>query len=63
MEAWNDQRKLALERALSKSLYPQMEKELKLCLLQETKDGILRVSCDFITNSSTHLLFVDTFLY
>lgn len=32
-----------MERALSKSVYPQLEKELRLALLEEAKDGILRV--------------------
>ena len=44
VQAWNAQRSLALERALTKSLFPQLEKELKLSLLVEAKEGIMRVS-------------------
>ena len=41
---WNIQRSQALERALSKMLYPQLEKELRLKLIAEAKDGITKVS-------------------
>lgn len=43
MQAWNAQRSMALERALNKSIFPQLEKELKMKLVEEAKEGILRV--------------------
>ena len=43
VQQWNIQRSQALERALTKILYPQLEKELRLKLVQEAKEGILKV--------------------
>ena len=43
VQMWNIQRSQALERALSKMLYPQLEKELRLKLIAEAKDGITKV--------------------
>lgn len=43
VQQWNLQRSQALERALTKLLYPQMEKELRAKLLSEAKDGIVKV--------------------
>ena len=40
---WNIQRSQALERALTKILYPQLEKELRLKLVAEAKEGITKV--------------------
>lgn len=45
VQQWNIQRNKALERALTKILYPQMEKELRLKLVQEAKEGIQKVGC------------------
>ena len=41
---WNIQRSQALERALTKILYPQLEKELRLKLVAEAKEGITKVT-------------------
>ncbi|XP_071094189.1 transcription elongation factor SPT6-like [Haliotis cracherodii] len=42
VQQWNIQRSEALKRALTKILYPQMEKELRTKLLAESKDGIVK---------------------
>jgi len=44
VQSWNAQRGLAVERSLSKSLYPLLEKELKTKLAEECRQGIERVS-------------------
>ena len=44
VQQWNTQRAEALRRALYQILYPQMEKEMKAKLLQEAKEGVLKVS-------------------
>ncbi|ESO97932.1 hypothetical protein LOTGIDRAFT_103494 [Lottia gigantea] len=44
VQQWNTQRSEALKRALTKILYPQMEKELRMTLLAESKEGIKK-SC------------------
>ncbi|XP_013397141.1 transcription elongation factor SPT6 isoform X3 [Lingula anatina] len=44
VQEWNNQRSLALERALKVILFPQMAKELKTKLIQEAKDGVVQ-SC------------------
>ena len=44
VQQWNTQRSQALERALTKILYPQMERELRSKLLAESKEGIVKVS-------------------
>lgn len=49
MQEWNRQRTLAIERALTQFLYPQMAKELKSKLIAEAKESIVRVN---------HLLFM-----
>lgn len=43
VQEWNRQRTLAIERALSQFLYPQMAKELKSKLVAEAKESIVRV--------------------
>lgn len=43
VQEWNRQRTLAIERALTQFLYPQMAKELKSKLLGEAKESIVRV--------------------
>ncbi|XP_050409437.2 transcription elongation factor SPT6 [Patella vulgata] len=45
VQQWNTQRSEALKRALTKIVYPQIEKELRLKLLQESKEGILKACC------------------
>ncbi|XP_052215259.1 transcription elongation factor SPT6-like isoform X2 [Dreissena polymorpha] len=50
VQQWNTQRTLALERALTKILYPQMEKELRLKLITEAKEGILKACCRKLYN-------------
>ncbi|XP_053375824.1 transcription elongation factor SPT6-like isoform X2 [Mercenaria mercenaria] len=50
VQQWNIQRSQALERALTKILYPQMEKELRLKLIQEAKEGILKACCRKLYN-------------
>ena len=47
VQQWNTQRSQALERALTKILYPQMEKEIRAKLLQEGRDFVLRVNIPF----------------
>lgn len=65
VQQWNVQRSQALERALSKILYPQMEKELRLKLIAEAKEGILKVIqlqsklVVFVVNTITVQLNVD----
>lgn len=44
MQEWNAQRTNALSRALNQMLYPLLEKELKLKLLQEAKNFVVKVS-------------------
>lgn len=44
VQEWNRQRTLAIERALTQFLYPQMAKELKSKLLGEAKESIVRVN-------------------
>ncbi len=48
MDHWNEQRHLAVERALNKILYPQLIKELKNKLLEEATQRIIRVSHAFL---------------
>lgn len=43
VQEWNRQRTLAIERALTQFLYPQMAKELKSKLIAEAKESIVRV--------------------
>lgn len=50
VQQWNLQRSQALERALTKLLYPQMEKELRAKLLSEAKDGIVKACCRKLYN-------------
>lgn len=50
VQQWNIQRSQALERALTKILYPQMEKELRLKLIAEAKEGILKACCRKLYN-------------
>ncbi|XP_018496136.1 LOW QUALITY PROTEIN: transcription elongation factor SPT6-like, partial [Galendromus occidentalis] len=42
VQEWNSQREEALNHALTKMLYPTFEKELKLRLLREAYDNVLR---------------------
>lgn len=44
VQEWNRQRTLAIERALTQFLYPQMAKELKSKLISEAKESIVRVN-------------------
>lgn len=44
VQEWNRQRTLAIERALTQFLYPQMSKELKSKLIAEAKESIVRVN-------------------
>ncbi|KAL4223178.1 Transcription elongation factor SPT6 [Mactra antiquata] len=50
VQQWNIQRSQALERALTKILYPQMEKELRLKLIAEAKEGIQKACCRKLYN-------------
>ena len=43
VQEWNNIRAKAIEMALTKILYPQLEKELRGKILQEAKDGIIKV--------------------
>jgi hypothetical protein len=43
VQQWNIQRNSAVERAITKLLYPQMEKELRAKLLLEAQEGIIKV--------------------
>ena len=45
VENWNTQRGQALAHALLKVLYPQLEKELRMTLIQEGREAVLHVSC------------------
>ena len=47
VQQWNVQRSQALERCLKKILYPQMEKELRLKLITEAKEGIMKVKTEY----------------
>lgn len=44
VQEWNEIRYEALNVALNKILYPALEKELKLRLLNEAKEGVIKVS-------------------
>ncbi|KAL3856432.1 hypothetical protein ACJMK2_011193 [Sinanodonta woodiana] len=50
VQKWNTQRMEALERSLTKILYPQMEKELRAKLFQEAKDGVVKACCRKLYN-------------
>ncbi|VDI00276.1 transcription elongation factor SPT6 [Mytilus galloprovincialis] len=50
VQQWNSQRSEALERALTKILYPQMEKELRAKMLAESKEGIVKACCRKLYN-------------
>lgn len=50
VQQWNTQRSQALERALTKILYPQMERELRSKLLAESKEGIVKACCRKLYN-------------
>ncbi|XP_052799386.1 transcription elongation factor SPT6-like [Mya arenaria] len=50
VQQWNTQRTQALERALTKILYPQFEKEIRLKLINEAKEGILKACCRKLYN-------------
>lgn len=43
VQEWNDLRYQALDLALKKILYPAFQKELKLRLLNEAKEGVVKV--------------------
>ncbi len=43
VEKWNAQRAQAVAHALLKVLYPQMEKEIRNKLLQESKEYVIQV--------------------
>ncbi|GAB6026482.1 hypothetical protein CHUAL_012908 [Chamberlinius hualienensis] len=45
VQEWNRQRQMVLDFALTKFLYPVLQKELTLKLLQECYDCIIRLSC------------------
>lgn len=42
-QAWNEQRFQVVATALEKVLYPQLAKELRLKLLDEAKESVIRV--------------------
>ena len=44
VEKWNAQRAQAVAQSFLKVLFPQMEKELKLKLLEEAKEHVLQVN-------------------
>lgn len=44
VQEWNTQRMNALSRAFNQMLYPLFEKELKLKLLEEAKNFVVKVS-------------------
>lgn len=44
VQEWNDLRYQALDLALKRILYPAFQKELKLRLLNEAKEGVVKVS-------------------
>ena len=44
VQEWNTQRMNALSQAFNKILYPQFEKEIKLKLLEEAKNFVVKVS-------------------
>ena len=48
VQEWNAQRINALSRAFSQMLYPLLEKELKLKLLQEAKNFVVKVRLQVI---------------
>ncbi|KAJ4929892.1 hypothetical protein JOQ06_018912 [Pogonophryne albipinna] len=50
VQEWNRQRTLAIERALTQFLYPQMAKELKSKLITEAKESIVRSCCRRLYN-------------
>ncbi|CAL8266258.1 unnamed protein product [Merluccius merluccius] len=50
VQEWNRQRTLAIERALTQFLYPQMAKELKSKLIAEAKENIVRSCCRRLYN-------------
>uniref|UniRef100_A0A3P8TS79 Transcription elongation factor SPT6 n=1 Tax=Amphiprion percula TaxID=161767 RepID=A0A3P8TS79_AMPPE len=50
VQEWNRQRTLAIERALTQFLYPQMAKELKSKLTAEAKESIVRSCCRRLYN-------------
>ncbi|XP_038075728.1 transcription elongation factor SPT6-like isoform X2 [Patiria miniata] len=45
VQEWNKERSAAIETALYKILYPEMAKELKSRLVQEAKEGIIKMCC------------------
>lgn len=48
VQEWNDQRCMAIERALNMILFPQMVKEIKAKLLEEAKECIIKVRAPFL---------------
>lgn len=60
VQEWNRQRTLAIERALTQFLYPQMAKELKSKLIAEAKESIVRVMI-YMSPSIALLLFHISF--
>ncbi|XP_054723966.1 LOW QUALITY PROTEIN: transcription elongation factor SPT6-like [Uloborus diversus] len=50
VQEWNVQRQKALEIALTKILYPTFQKELKLRLLSESKEGVVKACCRKLYN-------------
>lgn len=60
VQEWNRQRTLAIERALTQFLYPQMAKELKSKLIIEAKESIVRVICHDIC---LHLMYIIILCY
>lgn len=47
VQEWNEIRHQALDLALKKILYPALQKDLKLRLLSEAKEGVVKVSLLF----------------
>ena len=47
VQEWNTQRMNALSRAFNHMLYPLFEKELKLKLLEEAKNAVVKVRSSF----------------
>lgn len=56
VQEWNRQRTLAIERALTQFLYPQMAKELKSKLIAEAKESIVRVGPHMYLDLPVHCI-------
>lgn len=64
VQEWNRQRTLAIERALTQFLYPQMAKELKSKLIAEAKESIVRVNdLLFMYHAAKDVYLMRTFFF